>query len=38
MSVNMCLYKQPLVLVLDLVQLQCDAAYMHGNLGLMLKI
>lgn len=38
MSVNVCLYKQALVLVLDLVHPQCDAAYMRGNLGLMLKI
>lgn len=38
MSVNVCLYKQALVLVLDLVHPRCDAAYMCGNLGLMLKI
>lgn len=38
MSVNVCLYKQALVLVLDLVHPKCDAAYMRGNLGLMLKI
>lgn len=38
MSVNVCLYKQAVVLVLDLVHPQCDAAYMRGNLGLMLKI
>lgn len=38
MSVNVCLYKQALVLVLDLVPSQRDAAYMHGNLGLKLKI
>lgn len=38
MSVNVCLYKKAVVLVLDLVHPQCDAAYMRGNLGLMLKI
>lgn len=38
MSVNVCLYKQALVLVPDLVPPQCDAAYMCGNLGLKLKI
>lgn len=38
MSVNVCLYKQALVLALDLVNPQCAAAYMCGNLGLMLKI
>lgn len=35
---NVCLYKQALVLVLDLVHPQCAAAYMCGNLGLTLKI
>lgn len=39
MSVNVCLYRQALVLVLDLAHPQCDAAYMQrGNLGLMLNI
>lgn len=38
LSVNVCSYKQALAVVLDLVHPQCDAAYMHGNLGLMLKI
>lgn len=35
---NVCLYKQALVLVLDLVHPKCAAAYMCGNLGLTLKI
>lgn len=38
LSVNVCSYKQALAVVLDLVHPQCDAAYMRGNLGLMLKI
>lgn len=38
MSVNVCLYKQTLVLVLDLVCPQCDAAYLRGDLGLKLKM